>query len=383
MPALAHPIGGRSRRWQRARWLVLSGICLAQLAIFPAAAQAPAPPAVLVEPAALRVLAAQSEFIGRVQALEKVDLRARVQGFLGRRQFKDGDQVKQDQLLFQIERDPFEAAVEQRQAQVAAAEATLANAALQLARAQQLIRNNTVSQATLDERTADEARARAGLLEAKAALRDAEIKLSYTDIKSPITGTIGRAIVSPGNLVGPDTGVLATVVQSDFVRVLFPVTQREMLEARRQGGSAQSLLVRARLADGTLYDQDGKIDFVDIQVDPRTDGQIVRALFPNPASILAEGQTVRIVIEEKASAKAIIISQAAVAIDQSGPYVFVVSPANTVELRRVRLGVQREGYVVVEDGVAEGDKVIVQGQQRVRPGMTVVPELAPPPPSKG
>src|SRR5262249_51978793 len=232
---------------------------------------------------------------------------------LGARKFKDGDHVTQDQLLFQIERDPFEAAVDQRKAQVAAAEATLSNATLQLQRAQLLIRNNTVSQATLDDRTADEARARAALLEAKAALRDAEIKLSYTEIKSPIAGTIGRAAVSPGNLVGPETGVLATVVQSDFVRVLFPVSQREMLEARRQGGSAQSLLVRARLADGTLYDQVGKIDFVDIQVDPRTDGQIVRAVFPNPASMLAEGQTVRIVIEEKAAAKAIIISQSAVA----------------------------------------------------------------------
>jgi len=278
--------------------IVLCSLIIGVIAPLTARAQAPAPPAVLVQPAASRVLSAQSEFIGRVQALEKVDLRARVEGFLGPRQFKDGDPVKQDQVLFRIERDPFEAAVEQRKAQAASAEATLANATQQLQRAQLLIRNQTVSQATLDERTADEARARAGLLEAKAALRDAEIKLSYTDIKSPIDGTVGRAAVSPGNLVGPDSGVLATVVQSDSVRVLFPVSQREMLEARRQGGSAQSLLVRARLADGTLYDHEGRIDFVDVQVDPRTDGQIVRAVFPNQTSTLAEAQTVRIVIGE-------------------------------------------------------------------------------------
>ncbi len=359
--------------------IVLCSLIIGVIAPLTARAQAPAPPAVLVQPAASRVLSAQSEFIGRVQALEKVDLRARVEGFLGPRQFKDGDPVKQDQVLFRIERDPFEAAVEQRKAQVASAEATLANATQQLQRAQLLIRNQTVSQATLDERTAEEARARAGLLEAKAALRDAEIKLSYTDIKSPIDGTVGRAAVSPGNLVGPDSGVLATVVQSDSVRVLFPVSQREMLEARRQGGSAQSLLVRARLADGTLYDHEGRIDFVDVQVDPRTDGQIVRAVFPNPTSTLAEGQTVRIVIEEKAGDKAVVIPQSAIAVDQTGPYVFVVAPDDKVELRRVRLGVQREGLVVVEEGVAEGERVIVQGLQRVRAGMTIAPQLAPPP----
>jgi RND family efflux transporter MFP subunit len=350
--------------------------------ITPAWAQAPAPPAVLVQPAALRALTAQSEYIGRVKALEKVDLRARVQGFLGPRRFKDGDKVKESQILFEIERDPFEAAVEQRKAQVASAEATLTNATQQLQRAQTLIRNQTVSQATLDERTADEARARAALLDAQAALRDAEIKLSYTDIKSPIAGTVGRAVVSPGNLVGPDTGVLATVVQADSVDVLFPVTQREMLDYRRQGASAQSLLVRARLADGTLYDQEGKIDFVDVQVDPRTDGQIVRAVFPNPAAMLAEGQTVRVVIEEKAADKVVVIPQSAVAVDQTGPYVFVVAKDNKVEQRRVRLGTLREGLIVVEEGVAEGERVVVQGQQRIRAGMTVAPQLAPAPPSE-
>lgn len=159
--------------------------------------------------------------------------------------------------------------------------------------------------------------------------------------------------------------------------VLFPVSQREMLEARRQGGTTQSLLARARLADGSFYDQEGRIDFVDVQVDPRTDGQIVRAVFPNPNSTLVEGQTVRIVIEEKAGDKVVVIPHSAVAVDQIGPYVFVVSKDNRVEQRRVRLGTVREGLVVVEDGVSAGDNIIVQGQQRVRAGMTVAPQLAP------
>jgi membrane fusion protein (multidrug efflux system) len=354
--------------------IMIGCLCAGLLAPSPALAQT-APPAVLVQPAALRVLTAQSEFIGHVKALDKVDLRARVQGFLGPRQFKDGEHVRESEVLFQIERAPFEAAVEQRQAQVAAAEATLVQATQQLQRAQALIKNQTISQATLDDRTAEEARARAAVLEARAALRDAEIRLSYTDIKSPITGRIGRAVVSPGNLVGPDTGVLATVVRDDPIEVLFPVTQREMLEAKRVGGTREALLARARLADGSLYDEEGKINFVDVQVDPRTDGQIVRALFPNPKSTLVDGQSVRIVIEEKDGAKVVVIPHSAVAVDQSGPYVFVVAKDNRVELRRVRLGTVRESLVVVEEGIAAGDLVVVQGQQRVRAGMTVAPQV--------
>ena len=354
--------------------IMIGCLCAGLLAPSPALAQT-APPAVLVQPAALRVLTAQSEFIGRVKALDKVDLRARVQGFLGPRQFKAGERVRAGELLFQIERAPFEAAVEQRQAQVAAAEATLVQATQQLQRAQVLIKNQTISQATLDDRTAEKARARAAVLEARAALREAEIRLSYTDIKSPIAGRIGRAVVSPGNLVGPDTGVLATVVQDDSVEVPFPVTQREMLEAKRGGGTAETFLARARLADGSLYDQEGRINFVDVQVDPRTDGQIVRALFPNPKSTLVDGQTVRIVIEEKDGAKVVVIPHSAVAVDQSGPYVFVVAKDNRVELRRVRLGTVREGLVVVEEGIAAGDLVVVQGQQRVPAGMTVAPQV--------
>jgi membrane fusion protein (multidrug efflux system) len=354
---------------------IMVGCLLAGL-LAPSTARAQvAPPAVLVQPAALRVLTAQSEFIGRVKALDKVDLRARVAGFLGPRQFKDGEHVREGEVLFQIERAPFEAAVEQRQAQVASAEATLMQATQQLQRAQVLIKNQTISQATLDDRTAEEARARAAVLEVRAALRDAEIRLSYTEIKSPIAGRIGRAVVSPGNLVGPDTGVLATVVQDESVEVLFPVTQREMLEAKRVGGTAEALLARARLADGSLYDQEGKINFVDVQVDPRTDGQIVRALFPNPKSTLVEGQTVRIVIEEKDSAKVVVIPHSAVAVDQTGPYVFVVGKDDRVELLRVRLGTVREGLVVVEEGIAAGDLVVVQGQQRIRAGMTVAPQV--------
>jgi membrane fusion protein (multidrug efflux system) len=342
------------------------------------AQQAGPPPAVLVQSAELRSMTKQAEFVGRAEALEKVDLRARVQGFLGPRLFKDGDTVKEGQVVFTIEREPFEAAVDQRNAQLAAAQATSANADQQLQRTAELTRRGNAPIAQLDQRTAEQGKAKADVMEAEANLRDAQIQLSYTDIKSPITGRIGRPAVSPGNLVGPDTGVLATVVQDNPMQVLFSVTQREMIEARDSEVTGK-VRARVRLADGSLYGEKGRIDFLDVQVNPRTDGQIVRAMFPNPDDILTTGQTVRVIIEEKGGDEVVVVPESAVAIDQTGPYVFVVGEDNKVEQRRLRLGARREGLAVVEDGIKPGDRVVIQGQQRIRAGMIVAPQPAPAP----
>src|SRR5712691_2582790 len=340
------------------------------------AQQAGPPPAVLVQPAELRSMTKQFEFVGRAEALEKVDLQARVQGFLGPRLFKDGDELKQDQVVFTIEKEPFEAAADQRKAQLAAAQATLANADQQLQRTAELTRNGNAPVAQLDQRTAEQGQAKAAVLEAEANLRDAQIQLSYTEIKTPIGGRIGRAAVSPGNLVGPDTGVLATVVQDDPMQVLFSVTQREMLEARRDSDSNGKVRARVRLADGSLYAEQGRIDFLDVQVNPRTDGQTVRAMFPNPDGVLTNGQTVRVIIEERGGDKVVVIPQSALAIDQTGPYVFVVGENDTVEQHRLKLGTGREGLAVVQEGIKPGERVVVQGQQRIRAGITVAPQLA-------
>src|SRR6266478_3138643 len=271
---------------------------------FPANAQQGAPPpAVLVQPAELRSMTKQAEFVGRAEALEKVDLRARVQGFLGSRLFKEGDDVKEGQVVFTIEREPFEAAVDQRKAQLAAAQATLANADQQLQRTAELARKGNAPIAQLDQRTAEQGQAKAAVMEAEANLRDAQIQLSYTEIKTPISGRIGRAAVSPGNLVGPDSGVLATVVQDNPMQVLFSVTQREMLETRDSEVTGK-VRARVRLANGSLYG-------------------------------------------EKGGDKVVVIPQSAVAIDQTGSYVFVVDRDNKVEQRRVRIGTIREGLAVV------------------------------------
>jgi membrane fusion protein (multidrug efflux system) len=157
--------------------------------------------------------------------------------------------------------------------------------------------------------------------------------------------------------------------------VLFSVTQREMLEARDTEVTGK-VRARVRLANGSLYSEKGRVDFLDVQVNPRTDGQTVRAMFPNPDDILTSGQTVRVIIEERGGDKVLVIPQSAIAIDQTGPYVFVVGENNTVEQRRLKLGTNREGLAVVEDGVKPGERVVVQGQQRIRAGITVTPQLA-------
>ena len=366
----------------RARYFSYILLVAASFAIAPAdAQQGGPPPAVLVAPAELRSMTKQFEFVGRAEALEKVDLRARVQGYLGPRLFKDGEDVKEGQLVFTIEKEPFEAAVDQRKAQLAYAQATLANADQQLQRTAELVRKGNAPVAQLDQRTAEEGQAKAAVMEVEANLRDAQIQLSYTDIKSPISGRIGRPAVSPGNLVGPDTGVLTTVVQDDPMQVLFSITQRELLDARRDSDSNGKVRARVRLADGSLYDKQGRIDFLDVQVNPRTDGQTVRAMFPNPDDVLTTGQTVRVIIEEKGGDKVVVIPQSAIAIDQTGPYVFVVGQDDKVEQRRVRLGTEREGLAVVDEGIKPGDRVVVQGQQRIRAGMTVAPQPMPSPPA--
>ena len=366
-----------SERRQRAATLVAACL-LAACTSMPAAAQQGAPPpAVLVQPAELRPIAAQAEFIGRAAAVDKVELHARVKGFLGPRKFSDGDEVKQDQILFTIEPEPYQAAVDQKIAQRDAAQAALNNAELQLKRAAELLRTNTGTQVTYDQRLSEQLQAKAQLEDANAQLRDARIQLSYTEIKSPIDGRIGRASVSPGNIVGPDSGVLATVVKENPIRVLFPVTQRELLEARRDNSAGDPPSIRVRLADGSFFKEKGKLDFIDVTVDPKTDGQIVRATFDNKEGTLTDGQTVRVVLEDSKVPSMIAIPQAAIAIDQAGSYVYVVNDKNVAEQRRIKTGVSRDGLTAVTEGLKAGEKVIIQGQQRVRPGMVVTPSVAP------
>jgi membrane fusion protein, multidrug efflux system len=343
----------------------------------PAAAPAAAP-TVIVAAVERQAVAQSVEFVGRVEALEKVDIRARVTGFLRDRHFQDGQMVKTGDLLFTIEREPFEAEVGVKQAKIESAEAALTYAGYQVDRGRELVRTNAIPRATLDQRIAEQGVAAATLSGAKADLRLVEVSLGYTEIRSPIDGRIGRAAITRGNVVGPDSGVLTVVVRQDPIRATFPVSQRQLLDFRQdaKGRGADSLRVRVRLPNGTTYDQVGRINFIDVQTDKATDTALVQAQIPNPAGTLSDGQFIGLQVEGEEPQQALVIPQSAVQIDQAGTFVLVVTKDNKVEQRRVKLGRGPAGQAVVESGIEPGTLVITEGAQRARPGAQVLPKPA-------
>ncbi|HET6520867.1 MAG TPA: efflux RND transporter periplasmic adaptor subunit, partial [Geminicoccaceae bacterium] len=340
------------------------------------AAQAPPAPTVTVTPAARGNVTPSAEFLGRIEAIDRVDLRARVTGFLQERRFEEGQEVVRDDLLFVIEQAPYRAEVAAREAALARAEADKVNTAAQLARGEELVRNGNIPKSEVDQRRAADQMAAASILEAQAALESARIQLGYTEIHAPVTGKIGRAAYSVGNLVGPDSGVLATIVSQDPMYVTFPVSAALILEVQRASPTGQldpsGVVVWLRLPDGSTYGHPGRVDFLSNQVDQGTDTLAARAVVPNPERLLVDGQFVNVRAEETARPEtALVVPQAAVQYDQAGSYVLVVGADDKVEARRVTLGAQQDTGIVVKDGLQEGERIVVEGIQKVRPGMQV------------
>ncbi len=352
-------------------WLLL---CL------PGTALAQAPPApVLTISAEPRGVTPMAEFAGRVRALDRVELRPRVAGVLGPRLVADGATVAEGDVLFAVDRAPFEAVVEQRRAQVTAAEATLEVADAQHQRARELWRTRSVPEATLDQRRGDELRARAELALARAALREAELNLSFTEVRAPFAGQLGAAAFSPGSLVGPDGPPLAVLVRQDPMHAAFAVSQRQLVEARRgAAGGLDGVRARLILPDGSRYAEEGRLDFGGVQADPRTDSVPLRAVFPNPARLLLDGMGVRVVLELAAPRRAILVPQSALLADQRGTYVLVVEDGRAAR-RDVRTEPRRDGLAEVTQGLSPGDLVIAEGQLRIRPGGAVTARPLPAP----
>lgn len=340
-----------------------------------AAAQSAAPPpAVSVAAVVSRQVTETADYVGRVTAIDKVDIVARVPGFIEERTFTEGQQVKTGDLLFRIEQATYKAAVEQAQAALARAKATEVNTKLQLDRGNELVRNNNIPQATVDQRAAEEAAAQAGIMEAQAQLDQAKINLGYTEIRSPIDGRIGLAIFTVGNLVQPSSGRLATIVRQDPIYVIFQVSQRNILEYRRrlaESSSNQHVTIHLKMPDGSAYPHPGLSNFLDVQADTTTDTVAVRAQLPNPDGILIAGGVVGVTLERGAPRSALTIPLAAVLLDQAGRYVLVVNAEKKVEQRRVTVGAEQGRNVVVTDGLKAGEQVIVEGIQKVRPGQVV------------
>lgn len=338
------------------------------------------PPAVGVQEAIRRPVTESTDFVGRVEAVQRVDIVARITGFLQEVLFREGQEVKRGDPLYRIERQTFEAEVARAQANTASAEAELTNARVALNRAQELSRTGAGTRVTLDNATAQERTANAQLLAARAAARSAEINLGYTEITSPIDGKIGRTNVTIGNVVGPNTGTLATIVSQDPMRVAFPVSQRQALELRDRyasRGGADAVQIRFRTADGRTSPQIGRIDFIDNQINRATDSILIRARVPNPASgpegdrMLIDGQFVTVFVQGVEPVLAITIPRSAVLQDQQGSYAFIVDSEGKAQRRNLRLGRNTPEIAVVEEGLNLGDKVIVEGIQRVRPGQQV------------
>jgi len=349
-------------------------------------------PAVGVITAEYRSMTESTEINGRIQSRQRVDLVARVTAFLNERLFEEGSEVKNGQLLYRLERAPFEADVEAKQAAIAEAEAQLENANVALARAQELFQKSVGTQVALDNAVAAQRTGAAQLQAAHAQLHQAQINLDYTEIRAPIDGRIGRTSVTIGNVVSPTTGVLATIVSPDPMYVVFPVSVRRVLELRDRysdKGGFDAVRIQLRLPNGRMYDQVGKLEFVDIRVARDTDTIVLRGTIANPvrppSSLreLADDMFVNVLLEAVEARKVLAVPRSAVLSDQQGDYVYVVNSKNIAEQRRVKLGQSTPETAAVIEGLNAGDHVIVEGVQRARPNAAVTPAPALPTPGRG
>jgi membrane fusion protein (multidrug efflux system) len=346
-----------------------------------AGAQSGPPPAVSVSSVASRQVTETGDFIGRVTAIDKVDVVARVPGFIEERNFTEGQQVKTGDLLFRIEQETYKAAVDQQNANLAKAKATEVNANLQLQRGQELVRNQNVPQATVDQLAAAELSAKADVLQAQALLEQAQINLGYTEIRSPIDGRIGLASFTVGNLVQPSSGTLATIVSQDPIYITFQASEADIIEYRRRVAESADknphVTIHIKLPNGTVYPLPGLTNFLDVQVEADTDTVVVRAQVPNPQGMLIPGGIVGVLVERGAPHSSLVVPQSAILLDQAGNYVMVVDETKKVEQRRVTTGVEQGRNVVVSNGLKEGELVIVEGIQKVRPGQVVAATVVP------
>ncbi len=352
------------------------------------------PPAVGVVEVQPRPVIESSEFVGRVQAVSRVDIVARVTAFLMKRQFTEGGQVRAGDVLYTLERGPFEAQVAAQASSVAQANAVLQGSSLTLGRAEALIGTAAGQKSKVDDAQSQQRSQAAQLAGAQAGLRQAQINLDYTEIKAPIDGRISRTSVTEGNVVGPSSGTLATIVSEDPMYVVFPIAVRAALDLRdryAEKGGLAAVVVRIKLPNGRLYGGTGKLDYVDPVVAANTDTLNLRASMPNPVRPgakagepgdreLTDGMFVTVTLQGVEPVQALAIPRAGVLSDQQGSYVWVIGDGNKAEQRRVTLGQSTPDAAVVTAGLKAGESVVVDGVQRVRNGAVVNPAPAAAPP---
>lgn len=348
----------------------------------------PPPPEVTVATPARRTVIDYLEFNGNTQAVETVELRARVKGFLEQAPFEDGALVKRGQLLFVIDPKPFEAAVREGDAAVRTQKSRLERAEIEYARYERLFKQNAAPETEVLKWRIERDSARADLAAAQARLDEAQLDLGYTQVRAPFDGRIGRRLVDVGNLVGADTNTqLATLARLDPIYAYFNLNELDFLrlteraDARktaRQSAPDEEQYRRIRLEMGlatqTGYPFHGRLDFADLGLDPATGTLLLRGVFPNPDSRIKPGLFVRIRAPIAEIENAILVPERAIGADQRGKYVFVVDDGNKVRQTPVKLGMTIDNMRVVLNGLSGNERVIVGGLQRARDGIVVMPD---------
>jgi len=322
------------------------------------------------------------DFSGRLEAVDRVDIRPRVSGSIASVHFREGALVKAGDLLFSIDPAPYEAKVSQAEGQVAIAEAKVRFAQIEVDRGDKLSNNKTISQSDLDQRQSALSEALAGLRSAQASLRINQLDLDYAEVRAPVAGRVGKIAVTVGNLVaaGSSGAPLTTLVSVDPIYASFDASEElvEMaLEELPQGSGALPPIEKIPVEAGTLADEGtplkGSLQLIDNEVNASSGTIGVRALFPNPRGTLIPGQFVRIRMGETSPQTRVLISDRAIGTDQDKKYVYVVDGDNKVSYRPVVLGGLSDGLRIVKSGLMTGETIVVNGLQRIRPGSIVIP----------
>jgi len=370
---------------------LVAGLAVAALVAFPStSSQSSSPSAAAAAPMPVSVavveqhdVALWDEFSGRLEAVERVEVRSRVAGAVEAVHFREGALVGQGDRLITIDPAPYAAEVERAEAQVAAAQARLALARSEFERGRQLWDSRTVSQRDLDQRLNGQREAEANLRAAQAALQSAQLNLGYTEVRAPVAGRVGKLEITVGNLVaaGPGAPVLTTLVSVDPIYASFNADEEVVARALRSlghGGNAPADLARipVRMATATSNGATftGRLQLIDNQVDARSGTVRVRAVFDNPDGSLMPGQFARLGMGQAKPEPALVVNERAIGTDQNKKFVMVVGADNKATYREVTLGAFVDGLRVVTNGLKPGERIIVNGLQRVRPGAVVAPD---------
>lgn len=327
-----------------------------------------------------RDVAIWDEFSGRLEAVERVEVRSRVAGAVQSAHFREGALVKQGDLLITIDPAPYAAEVERSEAQVVAAQARVLLAKSELDRGQQLSESRIISQRDLDQRVNAHREAEANLRAAQAALQSSRLNLDYTEVRAPVAGRVGKLEITVGNLVaaGPGAPVLTTLVSVDPIYASFNADEQAVMRALKTLGNVTGRVERIPVrmttatSDGTQLD--GRLQLIDNQVDARSGTVRVRAIFDNADGSLMPGQFARLRMGQAQTEPVLMVNERAVGTDQNKKFVMVVDTANKAEYREITLGASVEGLRVVTSGLKPGERIVVNGLQRVRPGALVTPQ---------